>query len=223
VWDFAGTPAEMYPLLLHFHPLTLWRHQVIKQADLVLALITRPDLFTPAQKRAAFDYYDPLTTGDSTLSAPAQAIIAAEVGRHELAWTYFLTALGTDLDDSHGNAGDGVHVAAAAAVWSILVMGFAGFRDWDGFTLDPRLPAQLSRLAFRLRLGPATVAVELTHQQVALTLVDPQPGHQVELTLGGHPVRLTAANPRHVAELQLGRGQPQVGTAGSARPVAQTT
>ena len=187
-WDFAGTPATMYPLLLHFHPLTIYRHQVLKQADLVLALLTRPDLFTPDQKRADFDYYDAITTGDSTLSASTQAIVAAEVGHLELAQRYFRAALATDLDDSHANTGDGVHVASAASVWSMLVFGFAGFRDYGAYTLDPHLPPGWERLAFTLRLRASKVRVELTPGTTRLTLTGDDP---VTLTVSGHPVTLT--------------------------------
>src|SRR5690606_34244869 len=78
VWDFRNTPREHYPLLLHYHPLFIYRHQVIKQADVVLAMVLLGDEFSEEQKRRNFDYYDPLTTGDSSLSACVQAILAAE-------------------------------------------------------------------------------------------------------------------------------------------------
>ena len=112
---------------------------MLKQADVVLALL-QGDRFS-RMKRANFEYYDPLTTGDSTLSAVVQSIIAAEVGYHELAIRYFRSALFVDLADLHHNAADGVHVASTGGVWSALVAGFGGFRDHNGiFTFDPRLP-----------------------------------------------------------------------------------
>jgi len=188
VWDFAGTPPQSYPLLLHYHPLTIYRHQVLKQADLVLAMINRPDLFTPAQMRANFDYYDRLTTGDSTLSASAQAIMAATTGQVGLAERYFRTSLVVDLDDTHGNSSDGVHVAAAAATWSILIQGFAGFRDWGGPSLDPHLPPGWTRLGFRLRLGQSTVDVVVRPAGVELTLVS---GDPVGLTICGQTVEVS--------------------------------
>ncbi|MCL2735720.1 MAG: glycoside hydrolase family 65 protein [Propionibacteriaceae bacterium] len=187
VWDFAGTPREMYPLLLHFHPLTIYRHQVLKQADVVLALINRPDLFTPDQMRADFDYYDPLTTGDSTLSASTQAIMAATVGHLDLAEHYFRSSLRIDLDDAHGNTSDGVHVAAVASVWTTLVMGFGGFRDYGGYSLDPRLPEGWTRLAFHLRLLGALVLVEIAEHGVGLTVCE---GDAVDMTVYGTPVRV---------------------------------
>src|SRR5690606_15112414 len=99
VWDLANTPQDKRPLLLHYHPLVIYRFQVLKQADVVLALFLQGDHFTLEQKRADFDYYDPITTGDSTLSGVVQSIIAAEVGYHELALHYFHNALFVDLAD----------------------------------------------------------------------------------------------------------------------------
>src|SRR5690606_18198017 len=98
VWDLANTPSDKRPLLLHFHPLVIYRFQVLKQADVVLALFLQGDEFTPEEKKADFDYYDPITTGDSTLSGAVQAIIAAEVGYHELALRYFWDSVFMDLD-----------------------------------------------------------------------------------------------------------------------------
>ena len=136
-------PPQNRPLLLHYHPLVIYRFQVIKQADVVLALFLRGSQFTVEEKRANFEYYDPITTGDSTLSAVVQSIIAAEVGYHELALRYFYQAAFVDLADLHANACDGVHVASTGGVWSALVNGFGGFRDdGDAYTLDPRLPEE---------------------------------------------------------------------------------
>ena len=82
-WDFDRTPTDQYPLLLNFHPLVIYRHQVLKQADVVLAMFLRGEQFDHDQKRRNFEYYDPITTGDSSLSACVQAIVAAEVGHRE--------------------------------------------------------------------------------------------------------------------------------------------
>ena len=132
---------EKRPLLLHYHPLVIYRFQVLKQADVVLALFLQGDHFSLEQKRADFEYYDPITTGDSTLSGVVQSIIAAEVGYRELALRYFHSALFVDLADLHGNTTDGVHVASTGGVWNCLAYGFGGMRDYNGVvTFDPRLP-----------------------------------------------------------------------------------
>ncbi|WP_261165193.1 glycoside hydrolase family 65 protein [Microbacterium sp. Marseille-Q6965] len=151
VWDLEHTPASQRPLLLHFHPLVIYRFQVLKQADVVLALFLQGNHFSPEQKLADFEYYDPLTTGDSTLSAVVQSILAAEVGYRDLAYEYFEHALFVDLADLHHNASDGVHVASAGGVWTALVSGFGGMRDHYGeLSFDPRLPADWPELSFPL-------------------------------------------------------------------------
>jgi alpha,alpha-trehalose phosphorylase len=131
-WDFEHTPVEKYPLLLHFHPLVIYRHQVIKQADVVLAMFLRGQDFSPEQKRRNFDYYDPLTTGDSSLSACIQSIVAAELGYDDVARRYFTFALLMDLADVSGNLKDGTHIASVGGTWMAVVYGLAGLRDHGG-------------------------------------------------------------------------------------------
>lgn len=167
VWDLSQTPDELRPLLLHYHPLVIYRFQVLKQADVVLALFLQGDRFTLEEKRADFEYYDPITTGDSTLSAVVQSVIAAEVGYHEAALHYFNQSLYVDLTNLHGNTVDGLHVASAGGVWNALVFGFGGMRDHDGrLTFDPRLPATWDSLRFRLCWRGTRVLVTLTEEQI---------------------------------------------------------
>ncbi|WP_311244556.1 glycosyl hydrolase family 65 protein [Microbacterium sp. WCS2018Hpa-23] len=163
LWDLAHTPSEQRPLLLHFHPLVIYRFQVLKQADVVLALFLQGNHFTPEEKKADFDYYDPLTTGDSTLSAVVQSILAAEVGYQELALQYFQQSLFVDLHDLHHNAADGVHVASAGGVWTALVCGFGGMRDYAGeLSFDPRLPADWPSLSYPLQWQGSALQITLT-------------------------------------------------------------
>ncbi|HZD98451.1 MAG TPA: family 65 glycosyl hydrolase, partial [Micromonosporaceae bacterium] len=123
VWDFASTPPENYPLLLHYSYRELYRKQVVKQADLVLAMHTRGDMFTPDQKARNFAYYEAITVRDSSLSAATQAVIAAEVGQLELAYDYLGEAALMDLADLEHNTRDGVHMASLAGAWIALVAG----------------------------------------------------------------------------------------------------
>ncbi|MEY2957483.1 MAG: hypothetical protein RLZZ01_51, partial [Actinomycetota bacterium] len=149
-------------LLLNFHPLVIYRHQVLKQADVVLAMFLRGEHFSIEEKRRNFDYYDPITTGDSSLSACVQSIVAAEVGHDDLAWDYFEQSLHLDLADTHGNTSDGVHIANAGGVWSAIVHGFAGYSD-DGEVvgLTPRLPVGWTNLSFRLLRATSELRIEI--------------------------------------------------------------
>ncbi|WP_314426323.1 glycosyl hydrolase family 65 protein [uncultured Microbacterium sp.] len=178
VWDLAHTPKEQRPLLLHFHPLVIYRFQVLKQADVVLALFLQGNHFTPEEKKADFDYYDPLTTGDSTLSAVVQSILAAEVGYQDLALQYFRQSLFVDLHDLHHNAADGVHVASAGGVWTALVCGFGGMRDYAGeLSFDPRLPADWPSLTYPLQWQGSAMQVTITADElrVHVSTGDPVP------------------------------------------------
>ncbi len=166
IWDLDATPRDKFPLLLHYHPLVIYRHQVIKQADIVLAMFLLGNEFSLEQKRRNFDYYDPLTTGDSSLSACVQSIVAAEIGDHRRALEYFQYALLMDLANVAGNASSGVHIASAAGVWSALIFGFGGVRDFDGqLSFDPRLPAAWKELSFSLLFCGRQLRVGLTRDE----------------------------------------------------------
>ena len=197
VWDLGSTPRDKMPLMLNYHPLVIYRFQVLKQADVVLALFLQGEQFTPEEKRADFEYYDPITTGDSTLSAVVQSIIAAEVGYHDLALRYFLGALFVDLADRHANTSDGVHVASTGGVWSALVAGFGGFHDHGGvFTLDPRLPEGWESLVFRLTLRGTRVRVSVFPERLELIIEE---GKEATFVVRGEQVVVTPGDAVSVA------------------------
>lgn len=176
-WNFENTPAENYPLLLHYHPLVIYRHQVLKQSDVVLAMALRSDQFSLDQKRRNFDYYDPITTGDSSLSACVQAMAAAQIGYDDLALEYFREALFVDLADTHGNTVDGVHVASAGGVWGTIAFGFAGlFDSGTALRFTPSLPDGWQGLMFRMQRHGSRLVVDLDH------------GGCTVQVLSGHPV-----------------------------------
>ncbi|TLM75558.1 glycoside hydrolase family 65 protein [Pseudarthrobacter sp. NamB4] len=197
-WDWT-TPRSKYPLLLHFHPLVIYRHQVLKQADTVLAMFLQWQDFSAEEKQRAFDFYDPLTTGDSTLSACVQGIMAAEVGYSREALEHFTNAAFIDLDDTHGNTIDGVHIASTGGVWSSLVNGFAGLRDQGPVPyFDPRLPADWEGLAFHLKIRGRLLRVELDAGTITLTA---QEGEALDVgvrgqlvTVGAEPVQVPLAS-----------------------------
>src|SRR5438876_3429831 len=171
VWDFERTEPDQYPLLLHFPYYDLYRKQVIKQADLVLALHWRGDAFTDEEKARDFAYYEALTVRDSSLSACTQAVIAAEVGHVDLAYDYFGEAALMDLHDLEHNTRDGVHIASLAGAWIAAVAGFGGMRDHDGkLSFAPRLPPRLERLAFRVRFRGRRLRVEIAKTEASYSV-----------------------------------------------------
>ena len=188
-WDLNATPHDKFPLLLHYHPLVIYRHQVLKQADIVLAMFLLGNEFSEEQKRRNFEYYDPLTTGDSSLSACVQSIIAAEIGNHREALEYFQYAVLMDLGNVAGNASDGVHIASAAGVWSSLVFGFGGVRDFDGqLSFSPRLPRAWKELAFSLRFCDRQIRVQLTSDEERYLVEE---GAPLAVTIRGDPYLLS--------------------------------
>ena len=156
-WDLEHTPPDRFPLLLHSHPLTIYRHQVLKQADVVMAMFLLGNEFTLDQKRRNFEYYDPITTGDSSLSASIQSIVASEIGNEEAACRYLDFALMMDLADVAGNVSSGVHIASAAGGWMGLVFGFGGVRDFDGRPHDRPPPTVSGSGRSASRCGSTTV------------------------------------------------------------------
>ena len=196
LWDLDNTPADKRPLLLHYHPLVIYRFQVLKQADVVLALFLHGDEFTPQEKRADFEYYDPITTGDSSLSAVVQAIMAAEVGYPELALHYLREGLFVDLVDLHRNASDGVHIASAGGVWNVLTHGFGGLRNRGGtIAFDPRLPAQWEALEFPLQVRSTRFTVRVEQECISFTHVE---GSEVQVQVRGQFVRIAPGEPQVV-------------------------
>jgi alpha,alpha-trehalose phosphorylase len=206
-WDFERTPADKYPLLLHFHPLVIYRHQVLKQADVVLAMALRSDQFSLEERRRNFDYYDPITTGDSSLSACVQAMAAAQIGYDDLALDYFREAVFVDLADTHGNAVDGVHVASAGGVWGTIAFGFAGLFDTGtGLRFSPSLPAAWEAVQFRMQRHRSRLLVELDRGGCTVHVLsgDPVPvdlaaaGEEQQLVMvaAGESIRIESAPPR---------------------------
>jgi alpha,alpha-trehalose phosphorylase len=193
-WDFEHTKPEQYPLLLHFTYFDLYRKQVVKQADLVLAMFVCGNAFTTEQKARNFDYYEPLTVRDSSLSASTQSIIAAEVGHLDLAYDYLGEAALMDLHDLEHNTRDGVHIASLAGSWLAIVCGFGGMRHEDGeITFAPRLPEGLARIAFTVHVKSRLLKVEVTSRSAKYTLVE------------GDPLKVT----HHGTELTVDTGKPQ--------------
>jgi len=200
-WDFDNTPPENYPLLLHYPYFDLYRKQVVKQADLVLAMQVRGDAFTDEQKARNFAYYERLTVRDSSLSACTQAVIAAEVGQLDLAYDYTAEAAMMDLHDLGGNTRDGLHMASLAGACIALVAGFGGLRDHTGhLSFRPRLPSGLERLSFSMLVRESLLNVEITHATTTYRLIRGGPlllvheGEQLKVE-PGHPLRMPVKMP----------------------------
>jgi trehalose/maltose hydrolase-like predicted phosphorylase len=192
-WDFETN--KTYPLLMHEAYVKLYPAQVIKQADLVLAMQWQSHAFTPEQKARNVDYYERRMVRDSSLSACSQAVMCAEVGHLELAHDYAYEAGLIDLRDLHHNTRDGLHMASLAGAWMSLVNGFGGLRDDEGImSLDPQLPDGISRLRFRLRWRECRLTVDADHENVTYTLRD-GPDGGLTIVHAGEEVTLSTESP----------------------------
>jgi len=195
-WDFENTPPEAYPLLLNYPYFDLYRKQVVKQADLVMAMYIRGDAFTPEEKQRNFAYYDARTVRDSSLSACIQAVMAAEVGHLELAHDYLGEAALMDLHDLHQNSRDGVHVASLAGTWISLIAGLGGMRDFNGqLSFAPRLPSRINNLEFSLLWRGLRLRVNVTADEVTYSLRNGGGSARLVLVHHGKEVEVTQVKP----------------------------
>ena len=193
-WDFRHTPSDHYPLLLFYHPLNIYRKQVIKQADVVLAMFLLGDVYSLEAKKRNFEFYDPLTTGDSSLSSCVEAIIAAQIGDLEKAIRYGMAALLMDLADVGGNVKDGCHIASMGGTWMLFAYGFGGMRDNDG-TLSfwpRRAPQENAIMCFPLTYRDQRLEVEIGPEKVEYALVE---GECLIIRHETEEVRLTREQP----------------------------
>ncbi len=210
LWDIENTPKERFPLLLHYHPLVIYRFQVLKQADVVLALFLLADEFTADQKRADFEYYDPITTGDSSLSVVVQSIVAAQVGHQDMAYQYFHSGLYVDLGDLHNNTCDGVHIASAGGVWHSVIHGFAGMsQNEEILEFDPRLPRQWTHIDFRVRSGQTCLRIHLTKNELQFCIEE---GPAISVRVRGKEYSVTEDAPTVVRLSGQGLRLPNLGT-----------
>jgi alpha,alpha-trehalose phosphorylase len=194
MWNFAETKPDQYPLMLHFHYFDLYRKQVVKQPDLVLAMQLCGDAFSDEQKARNFDYYERITVRDSSLSACTQAVLAAEVGHLRLALDYTAEAALMDLQDLEHNARDGLHIASLAGTWIALVNGFGGMRDHAGvLSFAPRLPDGLTSLSFSIVHRKLCLRVEVTASAATYRLT--QGTGTLQLRHHGEPLTLTDSEP----------------------------
>ncbi|MFC3052535.1 glycoside hydrolase family 65 protein [Kordiimonas pumila] len=192
-WDFAGTPAEKHPLLLHYHPLVIYRHQVLKQADVVLAQVLLSAQFSTEDKRRNLAYYEPRTTHDSTLSACMYSIANSEVGDRQKAYEMFEETYRMDLENRHANTHYGLHMACMAGSWLSLVYGFAGVR-FEGGTLyfNPYLPKGWDEYSFSMHIKGRVIAVCVT---ASATVYKLHAGNDLEISHKGSLYRLVAGQP----------------------------
>lgn len=187
--DIDSIPENEIPLVRNWHPLIIWRYQVIKQADVILLMLLQGDKFTIEQKRANYDYYEPKTTHDSSLSPAIYSIIASEIGYYEDAYNYFMQTARLDLDDYNGNAYQGVHTACMAGSWMALVQGFAGMRNYNGqIYFNPYLPESWRSYEFNIKFKGRKIKVSVDKEGVNYELLE---GNEITIFHGEERKKLS--------------------------------
>lgn len=172
VWDIPGTPKEEFPLLLHYHPLHLYRYQVCKQADTVLAHFIFEDAQSLETIRKSFAYYEKVTTHDSSLSTCIFSIVASKLGLAEKAYEYFGDSAKLDLFNTHKNTRDGIHTANMGGTFMAIVYGFAGLRiKEDGIFFAPVLPKCWEEYCFQINYEDSRIKVEVKAEEIIFTLI----------------------------------------------------
>ena len=195
--DIDSIPEDQIPLVGNWHPLRIWRYQLIKQADVILLMFLLGDQFTLEEKRANFDYYEPKTTHDSSLSPAIYSIIAAELGYEEFAYNYFLQTVRLDLDDYNRNVWQGLHTACMASSWMGVVNGFAGMRTYGGqLQFSPYVPDHWESYSFKVKFKGAQLEVVVEAENTSYTLLQ---GEGLTFLHFGQPVTLSATETKQLA------------------------
>lgn len=174
-WPFETVSEDHYPLLLHYHPLIIYRHQVLKQADTVLAHLMLPNISDKETMSRSFHFYEALTTHDSSLSSCVYGTMAARLGEKEKAWNYFMESVNIDLKNTHGNTKDGLHMANLAGSCLTVLKGFAGLTlDEEGIHLNPWVPEAILGYSFKVRYGEAILKVTAKGEKLDLNFMTAQ-------------------------------------------------
>jgi len=169
-------PQDQFPLLLHWHYLNIYRYQICKQPDVLLLMFLQREKFTKDELKKNYDYYEPITTHDSSLSPAIFSILANEIGYTDKAYKYFMMTARMDLDDYNDNVKDGIHAASMAGTWSAVVNGFGGMRVYTNeLHFEPRLPKEWNLLSFNVRYKGRKINIKLTKESVVFALLEGEP------------------------------------------------
>lgn len=191
-WEMEQIPRENFPLLLHYHPLTIYRHLICKQADLVLAMVLNGDNFTFTDKEKALDFYETITTHDSSLSRMIFCILACNTQKYNKADKYFAQGSACDIHDVQGNTTDGLHMANLGGVWMGLIYGYAGMRiQDDALSFTPHCPSFLDSFSFRIKFGESKIRVEIRKNETFFSLVS---GPEVKIIVSDKSIFLRSSD-----------------------------
>lgn len=171
LWPYNS--ENKHPLLMHYHPLEIYRYQVSKQADAVLAMMLLPDMFEHEYIKNSVEYYDSVTTHDSSLSFSIYAIVYARINQLSKAYDYFLKNARLDLDNVHHNTKDGIHTAAMGGTYMTILYGFLGYEIVDNKpTINPKVPVEIKQIKLRVNYLSEIYEINVTPETAEITLIN---------------------------------------------------
>ena len=169
----SDLPASERPINQKWSWDRILRSCFIKQADVLQGMFFFEDHFDEETLRRHFEFYEPMTVHESSLSPCVHSILASRLGMMDKAMEMYLRTARLDLDDYNNDTEDGLHITSMAGTWMSVVKGFAGLTiQNDMLHLAPVLPAQWEGLEFRVRFRNRLLAVSIAHQHVEVNILE---------------------------------------------------
>lgn len=164
-------PIEDFPLYYHWSYDRIYRNDMIKQPDVLMFILLHNADFTPEQKKANYEYYEPRCIHESSLSPSVHSILASELNKDDEALKFFGFASRLDLDDYNRNTCEGLHTTSIAAAWLNIVYGFGGVRsDGEYLTINPTIPNIWQEYSFNINYKNNNLHVKVSRGKVTITV-----------------------------------------------------
>ena len=169
----SSLPKEDLPINQHWSWDRILRSPFIKQADVLQGMYFFGDEYSICEKKKHFDFYEPLTVHESSLSPCVHCILAAELGYEEKAYDLYLRTSRLDLDDYNNDTSDGLHITSMAGTWMSFVHGFGGLRvKNDLLNLSPMIPSNWIGYSFRIMFRNNLVKISVTKESIEIELLN---------------------------------------------------
>lgn len=183
-------PQDQLPLNQHWSWDHILRSPYIKQADVLQGIYYFVERFTQEQKERNFDFYEPLTVHESSLSPSIHAILAADLHKEDKAFEMYSRTARLDLDNYNNDTNDGLHITSMTGSWLAIVQGFAGMRVIDDeLQFAPFLPKEWTGYKFRINFRGRLLSISVSQEGTQIDLLK---GDDLTIKLNGKDLKLTA-------------------------------
>ncbi|EKD88348.1 MAG: Kojibiose phosphorylase [uncultured bacterium] len=171
--DIQKMSIDQIPIYKNWAYVKIFRHNMIKQPDVLNLMYFYSQDYTLEEKRANYEFYEARTIHESSLSPSLHAILAAELGKMDEAYKFFAYGARLDLDDYNRNTEQGLHVTSAAGVWASMIFGFGGMRtDGDVLIFNPTIPGQWKSYRFRVYYQGAKIQVIVDQENIHFQVIN---------------------------------------------------